>query len=169
MKADKLTIKDFAAAVGKSSQSIYKRLNRENDELKPFLIVEDNIKYISTTALKVVYNIDTEPQQEQPQQKEKEAAEGSNSIVIELLKAQIEAQQKELDEKNKQIQELMQQVSAAQQLVNQEQRLHLVDKQKIAELEEIIPINREQPQEQEQPKEKKKKGILSIFRRNKTE
>lgn len=165
MEKELLSIKEFAAAVGVSQQSIYKRIKNDTDDLTAFVRIKSGKKYISATALKAIYNIDTE-QQEQPQEKTTEAAEGSDSsVIIDLLKSQIEAQQKELNEKNKQIQELMQQVSAAQQLINQEQQLHLIDKQKIMQLEDTISTEAATEPQEQPPKAKKKKGIFGLFKR----
>lgn len=127
-----LTIKEFAEKAKVSPQIIYKRIQDKNNSLYPFLKVIDGKKYISEEALKIIYNISAESGQE---------SEKENN-VIELLK-------KELESKNEQINTLLNQLTEAHTLINQQQQLHLLDKQKIKELEEA--------------KEEKKKSVFNFF------
>lgn len=135
MEKEYLSIKEFADRANVSQQSIYKRIANKNDSLYPFLKIINRKKYICVSALLSIYNIDNE--NPQPKQEDKN--------IIEIL-------EKEIESKNKQIETLLNQLTEAHTLINQQQQLHLLDKQKIKELEESQT-------------ETKRKGIFNIFKR----
>lgn len=155
MKKEFFSIKEFAAAAGVSQQSIYKRLNSENDELQQFLKIVDNKKYISAKALSAIYNINE--QQEPP---EFVTEENSNNNILDILKEQLEGQRKDIEDKNQQIKDLMERLAEANKIINQQQQLHLLDKQKILELESASISASLSPHT-----ESKRKSIFSIFRK----
>ena len=137
MEKEYLSIKEFSERAKVSQQSIYKRIGNKSDSLFPFLKIINGKKYLSVSALTSIYNID----KESPQETE------SNNKIIEML-------ENEIENKNKQIETLLNQLTDAHNLINQQQQLHLLDKQKILELEESQSAS-------------KRKGIFNIFKRNK--
>ena len=75
-KEELLTIQEFADRVGITPQAVYKRLDK--DDLKPFVQIIDNKKYISPDALNLFKNVN-----------ETVDKPGLETEVIELLKSQI--------------------------------------------------------------------------------
>ena len=60
MKTEYLSIKDFAERAGVSQQSLYKRLNKLNNQLNNYIKLVDNQKMIDIRALQEVYGIEVE-------------------------------------------------------------------------------------------------------------
>lgn len=116
MKKEFLTVSDFARELNISIQAVYKRINKSDSDLKPFVKKDNGKTFIDKAALTAVYNL-------------KEPIEESNTDTIEILKTEIE-------EKNKQIENLLERLDKQQELLNQQQQLMLLDKEKIMLLEE---------------------------------
>ena len=59
-----LTVQQFAALIGKSPQSIYKRLNKVDNQvdnlIQPYVVVVDGRKMLKTQALSELYGIEVE-------------------------------------------------------------------------------------------------------------
>lgn len=89
-----LSIQEFADAAGVTPQAVYKRLNQE--ELKPFITIIENKKFLSKEALNLFTN-DVKQVNQQSLQTE----------LIELLKAQISS----LTEENQQLRNTNQQLT----------------------------------------------------------
>lgn len=116
MKKEFLTVSDFARELNISIQAVYKRINKSDSDLKPFVKKDNGKTYIDKAALIAVYNF-------------KEPVDESNSPAIDILKT-------EILEKNKQIENLLAQLENANKLLDQQQQLMLLDKQKILALEQ---------------------------------
>ena len=129
MKKEFLTVSDFARELNISIQAVYKRINKSDSDLKPFVKKDNGKTYIDKAALTAVYNF-------------KETVDESNSPAIDILKT-------EILEKNKQIENLLAQLENANKLLDQQQKLMLLDKQKILALEQ----------------QTERKSIFDIFKR----
>lgn len=120
-----ISVKEFAKLAGVSSQSVYKKLNRLNNELQTYSTIVDNKKVIDTTALWEVYKIEefnpnsTKFATNSTKETTRVEDNSFNQELIQMLK-------KQLDEKDKQISEL-------QTLLSQEQQLRLVEHQQLLE------------------------------------
>ena len=128
MKTEYLSIKDFAERAGVSQQSLYKRLNKLNNQLNNYIKLVDNQKMIDIRALQEVYGVEVEQpiqpkveQVEQPIQPNFDSILSQNQQMIDMLKEQLEA-------KDKQIENL-------QKLLDQEQQLNAMNHEKILLLE----------------------------------
>lgn len=53
-----LTVQQFAALAGKSTQSIYKRLNRVDNPIQPYVVVVDGRKMLKRQALSELYGME---------------------------------------------------------------------------------------------------------------
>lgn len=60
MKTEYLSIKDFAEKAGVSQQSLYKRLNKLNNQLNNYVKVVEKQKMIDIRALQEVYGVEVE-------------------------------------------------------------------------------------------------------------
>ena len=155
MKTEYLSIKDFAEKAGVSQQSLYKRLNKLNNQLNNYIKVVDNQKMIDIRALQEVYGVEVEqPIQpkiepvEQPIQPNFDSILSQNQQMIDMLKEQLEA-------KDKQIENL-------QKLLDQEQHLNAMNHEKILLLESKL----EEPTEPVEPDEEPPKGFWArIFKK----
>lgn len=58
-----INVNQFAEKIGKSKQSIYKRLSKQDSDLKPYAKEVDGKVYIAERALQEVYGIAAEPEQ----------------------------------------------------------------------------------------------------------
>ena len=153
MGAEYLSIKDFAKKAGVSQQSLYKRLNNPNNQLNNYVKMVDNQKMIDIRALQEVYGIEVEQpiqpkveQVEQPIQPNFDSILSQNQQMIDMLKEQLEA-------KDKQIENL-------QKLLDQAQMLNAMDKKKIEALEtKLEEPNETDPKESDEPP----KGFWSRF------
>lgn len=136
MEQKYLSIKEFAAAVGVSVQSIYKRFKKESDVLNNYVIIENGTKLISIAAIYEVYNNSS-------------FNNGTNEELTAYLKERIREQKEELQKKDDLINKLMEQLKQQQNLLNQQQQLAAMDKNKILLLEQ----------------EKKKKRFFNFFKK----
>ena len=168
-----LTIKDFAERAGVSQQSVYKRLNKKDNPLQPYLKEVENKKLIKASALSAVYGISfdeeeaaatelnqNEKQQKQvePEEKEKKTAKVKDSTerLLCLLEQQLQEKDRQIlekdnqiNEKDKQINELQERLAEAHTLLNQQQHLMAVEQQK------SLPAAEPQPEA--------KKGLFSFL------
>lgn len=141
MEQEYLNVKDFAAAVGVSVQSIYKRLKKETDILNHYVIIEKGVKLISASAIDEIYNNSV-------------SKNNTNEELTAYLKDRIEEQKEELQKKDDLINNLIEQLRQQQNLLDQQQQLAALDKKKILLLEQQA---------------EKKKGFFSIFKKKKNE
>ena len=152
METEYLSIKDFAKRAGVSQQSLYKRLNKLNNQLNNYVKMVENQKMIDIRALQEVYGVEVEqPIQpkiepvEQPIQPNFDSILSQNQQMIDMLKEQLEA-------KDKQIENL-------QKLLDQEQHLNAMNHEKILLLESKL----EEPTEPVEPDEEPPKGFWTRF------
>ena len=150
MKTEYISIKDFAKRAGVSQQSLYKRLNKLNNQLNNYVKMVENQKMIDIRALQEVYGVEVEqPIQpkiepvEQPIQPNFDSILSQNQQMIDMLKEQLEA-------KDKQIENL-------QKLLDQEQQLNAMNHEKILLLESKL----EEPTEPVEPDGEPPKGFWS--------
>lgn len=148
MASEYLSIKDFAKRAGVSQQSLYKRLNKLNNQLNNYIKLVDNQKMIDIRALQEIYGVEVE----QPIQPLLQAA-------IESLSKELERKSEELQAKDKQYADLKasmeeqlkvkdKQIEHYGKLLDQEQQLNAMNQQKILALENKL----EEPDEVD-PKE----------------
>lgn len=119
MQKEFLTVKEFAAQVGVSVQSIYKRLRNKQDEIQKFVISKDKRYFIAAEAIEKIYKNKQENNSNQ---------EDNDSNIIAILKEQLELKDKQIEELNRRLEEVI-------KSLNQQQQLMLLDKQKILMLE----------------------------------
>ena len=124
-----LTVKEFASAAGVTVQSIYKRLNNQNDELNNFVVLVESKKRLKTEGLKIFIKPVVKPVEKKLNQ-----VEQPDNPEIELLRETITTLQEQLTVKDKQIEQLTRQADAltaalntALNTVNAAQALHAGD------------------------------------------
>ena len=189
MKTEYLSVKDFAERAGVSQQSLYKRLNKLNNQLNNYIKLVDNQKMIDIRALQEVYGVEVEqpiqPQiqpVEQPIQPPLQAEIEEKNDLIEFLKDQLRAKDeqiesmrndsdtssdealneavlKQLDILNEQLKAKDKQIENLTKLLDQEQQLNAMNQQKILALETKL----EEPTEPVEPDEEPPKGFFSRF------
>lgn len=149
------SIKEFAEEVGKSEQSVYKRIKKANDPIQNYIKLRNGKKVISAAAV-CLYNGDVN-EYEEIGTEEKPLPD---TDIITLLKEQIEEQRKEIEFKNKQLEDLTEQLKASseretnyQTLLNQQQQLTAA-----AEKKEMLLLE----------EKSKKKGFFSRFKKKGT-
>ena len=187
MKTEYLSVKDFAERAGVSQQSLYKRLNKLNNQLNNYIKLVDNQKMIDIRALQEVYGVEVEqpiqPQiqpVEQPIQPPLQAEIEEKNDLIEFLKDQLRAKDeqiesmrndsdtssdealneavlKQLDILNEQLKAKDKQIENLTKLLDQEQQLNAMNQQKILALETKL----EEPTEPVEPDEEPPKGFWS--------
>ena len=190
MKTEYLSIKDFAERAGVSQQSLYKRLNKLNNQLNNYIKLVDNQKMIDIRALQEVYGIEVEqPIQpniqpvEQPIQPLLQAEIEEKNDLIEFLKDQLKAKDeqiesmrhdsdttsdetlneavlKQLEILNEQLKAKDRQIENLQKLLDQEQHLNAMNHEKILLLESKLE---EPPTEPVEPDEQPPKGFWNRF------
>lgn len=120
MQKEFLTVKEFAAQVGVSVQSIYKRLRNKQDEIQKFVIAKDKKYFIAAEAIEEIYK---------QKQDNNSKQEDNDSNIIAILREQLELKDKQIEELNRRLEEAI-------KTLNQQQQLMLLDKQKILMLED---------------------------------
>lgn len=170
---DLLSVKEIADIVGVTEQSVYKRISKVDNPIQPFVVKEGNQLRIRKSAIELVYrkkvdNTTTQPSLEGVKKVEKETeneteqqTEKGNAIpsasyekIIDILRQQLEANQKEMEEKNNIIRALNERLAEQSQMLNQQQKLSALDKQQILELDEGNTEGK-----------KKRKGFFGFFGR----
>ena len=149
---DYLSVKEFSAAAGVSTQTIYKQLEKR---LAPHVIESGGRKYISKVALEEFYKvqpdatelqsdpIEVQPEPtaelptDQPSLQPTAPSQNGNQRELDLLQELVKTIQKELEEKNKQleikdkqIQDLSDRLAEAMQLTRGQQYIAAADKTK---------------------------------------
>lgn len=143
MKTEYLSIKDFAEKAGVSQQSLYKRLNKLNNQLNNYVKVVEKQKMIDIRALQEVYGVEVE-QPIQPLLKEgiKEKDDlikflkdqlNTKDMQIENLQATNDNLIKQMEEKDKLHHDEQMNL---QRIVEKEQELNARNQAIIKELEE---------------------------------
>ena len=168
MEKDYLSIKEFAEIVHKTQQSIYKRLSKENNPLKVYAKQDYEGLKIHKDAIKVIYGLylDEESKDFQPLQpsliegekvendnKSKNEQETSTMKVITILQEQLEQERKSNEKKDIMISELNERLAESQRMLDQQQKLSMLDKQRILQLEQTTTTN------------EKRKSIFDFFKR----
>ena len=137
------TIKEFAEVAGVSPQSVYKRLN---GVLEPYLSIRNGKKYLNIKALSLYEeenNIDTKLNKNNQQSTE-------NNQLIQLLKNELEAKNKQIDELHK----LLEQSNA--NLAQVQYRLQLIEESQNQESEDEESDEVAVNTDQSKPEPKKK-------------
>ena len=152
---------------GRTQQSIYKRLAKENNPLKVYAKDGADGLKIHRDALQVIYGIEkkenlTKHEVEQPrlieglevekQKEEKKEEQTATMKVIEILQKELEEQRKSNEIKDNQIMALTESLQKSQQMLDQEQKLNAMNTQRILQLEESNT-------------HKKKKSFFDFFRK----
>lgn len=161
-----LSVEEFAAATGTTTQNIYKHLN---GKLSDYVIEKDK-KYIAVEALELFKDKsedknDNNQVLQLSQLLQNLVATNENTVdktkdsQIEALKNEIEFLKGEINQKNAQISDLLRQNEKLQDNINASKQIELIAAQK-----ELKLIESGQAAEQEQ--EKKKKGLFSFFKKN---
>lgn len=144
-----LSVKDFAQKIGVSVQSVYKKINKEDSELKPYIVKEKNVVKIDIRAITEIYNIPVKTASP------KEETVDIKEFFINQLQEkdrQIQEKDRQIQEKDNQLNSALERLAEANRLLDQQQKLNAADKSKILELES-----------QEQ---KRKRGLFGFFRKN---
>lgn len=170
MNEEYLSIKEFADLVGVTQQSIYKRLNKEDNPLHKYFKFEDGKKYISKAAVVLYENVSAEekkPEVKEEQQENVIQSEKKNyfDCLLELLEQQLLEKDRQLQEKDnqikekdKQIESLLLRLEESNKLVSQQQQLTAIEKKNLFEIEE-----KEAATTEEEPQ--KKKSFFSFWNR----
>lgn len=118
-----MTVKEFAAASGKSIQSIYKRLNQVDNLLNQYSTKVEKTIYIKKSALEEVYGIKKNSTNSTKVEQPLNQSLKLMNEVIEVLKGQLAEKDKQLLAKDKQIAELLKLQDQQQQLTLNQQQL----------------------------------------------
>ena len=142
-----ISVKEFAEIVGRSQQSIYKRLGKVDNPLRAYAKeMADGLK-IHKDALRVLYGIEQTFGNvvEQPslttateQKKEKETTQEkqtSQTKVIEILTNELKEQRKDNEKKEQRIEELTQMLKDSQRMLEQQQQLNAINSKIILDLQ----------------------------------
>lgn len=125
-----LSVSEFAKLTGMSRQAVYKKIKTDN-QLSTCVNLVDNQIFIDIEAFERISVNQTVNQVDkncQPVDNQVDSKVDSQIELIEILKRELEEKNKQLSEKDKQIETL-------QKLLDQEQQLHLIDKNKNLQLE----------------------------------
>ena len=174
MGAEYLSIKDFAKRAGVSQQAIYKQVERK---LNNYVKMVENQKMIDIRALQEVYGVEVEqPIQpkiepvEQPIQPNFDSILSQNQQMIDMLKEQLEAKDKQIENLQKQKDEMEKQhhdekmelistLNESQENLKLAQMLQANAEKKVLQLEES-------KQEPVEPDEEPPKGFWAkIFKK----
>lgn len=125
-----ISIKEYADLTGVSVQSVYKRINKADNPIKPYVKRFNKKQYIHKSALD---NLTTE---EAPKEETKKAGAGNSSEtkMIDILDRQLRELREQLTQKDEQLREKDTQISNLMELLNQQQKLTAIQVQKFAEL-----------------------------------
>lgn len=116
-----LNIKEFSKEVGLSKQAIYQRLGKD---LKPFVKVENKVRYIKSAALKlfdvkpIECSLENSLKVETPENTEENGlVKDCFRYTFQVVKSQIEIKDKQLTEKDSQLAEKDRQISELMKLL----------------------------------------------------
>jgi len=121
-----LSIKEVSEAANISQQAVYKQLN---NKLKKYVVVVEGKKKLKKEVLEEVYNKKVEQKFNNNNSTVEQPIQPEIKIVLDTL-------QQQLKEKDKQIESLQASLNMAQSSLDQAQKLHLLDKQTILELQD---------------------------------
>ena len=107
METEYLSIKDFAKRAGVSQQSLYKRLNKLNNQLNNYIKLVDNQKMIDIRALQEVYGVEVEQPIQPFIQPVEQPIQPNLQATIESLSKELERKSEELQAKDKQYSDLV--------------------------------------------------------------
>ena len=155
MDENTLSVQELSNKIGKSIQSIYKRINNKNDMIQGFLKRDEQGNIIEPVriyekVIDVVYNKgDIKPKptakpslvevSEKETQQEQNAYTKAIEVLqdqINLLKEELEVEREEKKQKDVLISQLNDRLAESQRNLDQQQQLQLLDKQRIRQLEE---------------------------------
>lgn len=170
METEYISIKDFAEKAGVSQQSLYKRLNKLNNQLNNYVKMVENQKMIDIRALQEVYGVEVEQPIQPIIQPVEQPIQPLLQATIESLSKELERKSEELQAKDKQYADLQtiineqlkakdKQIENLTKLLDQEQQLNAMNQQKILALETKL----EEPTEPVEPDEEPPKGFFSRF------
>lgn len=125
MEKKLLTVSEFSELVGMSRQAVYKKIKTDN-QLSTCVNRVDNKIFIDIIRFRQI--TDNQSDNQYVNQVD------SKNELIEILK-------KELEEKNKQLLEKDKQIETLQRLLDQEQQLHLIDKNNRLEISDTDTIS----------------------------
>lgn len=123
MEKKLLSVSEFAKLTGISRQSVYKKIKDPDNQLSTCVNRVDNKIFIDITRFRQITDNQTDNQVD--------TKVDSKNELIEILKSELKEKNKQLSEKDKQIETL-------QRLLNQEQQLHLIDKNNRLEINDTI-------------------------------
>ena len=146
MEKDLLTVKEFADLAGVSVQSIYKKLGKANNPIQRYLKVVDGVKYISRTALEVLYASGPAPRAEEREHTilddEPQQMKNSTDRLLDILEQQLEEQRRQIQEKdiqiaaqNEQIKSLLARLEESSKIIDQQQKLTAMNTKALLETE----------------------------------
>ncbi len=159
MEENELSVQELSDRTGRTIQSIYKRIKNKNDVIQGFLKRdnEGNILEpvkIFESAIDVIYNkgatatkLNPKPslvefrQEEEKTESKQEQNPYTKAIEVlndqlKLLQNELQAEREDKQQKDKLIFELNERLAESQRNLDQQQRLQLIDRQRIKELEE---------------------------------
>ena len=146
MENEFLSIKEFAELANVSVQSIYKKINKDNNIINNYVKEIDGIKYINKIAYDIIYNntaSSNEIKDKQTSIDDEEISIDNKSIdrLLDILEKQIEEQKRQLIEKDKQIEEkdkqinsLLSRLEETTLLIDQQQKLTAINTKKDLDL-----------------------------------
>lgn len=141
MEKDYISIREFAALVGVSVQSIYKKLLKEDNPLKEYLLITEQGRLISKEAISLYglkLETDIEERKEDIEIKDASIVEENNptdkliailETQMEELKRQLIEKDKQLAEKDKQIESLLARLEESSTIIQQQQTLTAINTQ----------------------------------------
>ena len=159
MEENELSVQELSDRTGRTIQSIYKRIKNKNDVIQGFLKrdSEGNILEpvkIFESAIDVIYNkgatttklnpkpslVEFRQEEEQTESKQEQTAYTKAIEVLndqlKVLQNELQAEREDKQQKDKLIFELNERLAESQRNLDQQQRLQLIDRQRIKELEE---------------------------------
>lgn len=159
MSNTELSVQELSDRTGRSIQSIYKRIRNKNDVIQSFLKKdsEGNIVEplrIFESAIDVIYNkgttasklnpkpslIQFRGEEEKQEKKEEQTAYLKTIDILQeqlnLLQEELKAEREDKQKKDDLIMQLNERLAESQRNLDQQQKLQLLDRQKIQQLEE---------------------------------
>lgn len=163
-----LSINEFAELVGVSPQSIYKRIKKENNPIKPYLKEVEGVKcisrsaavlYKSTAAAEETENIIDQKETNQPRSEQQQPQRNSMEQLLDILDQQLKDQREQLKEKDrqlmekdKQIEKLLDQIAEITKIVDQQQQLTALNHKNLM-------IDQKEDEDQPRSEQPKKKSL----------
>ena len=151
MEKERITVKEYADAIGKSVQAVYNKINNADDPIQQYVIqkkkgkAELKAEILDTIEKKEkethkTFTLENEIKEEQKEDSAEETTienkASSQNEIIDILKDQIKHFKIEIEEKNKQIEYLQKALDNNQKMLNNEQQLMLLEKNAVKEHQE---------------------------------